>query len=101
MGKVRCFACHKTGHYASQCPNKKIGRVGGQWGLVRGQWIISPYDKNEVGVPWCFEDELRFACAKWGAHHACNNGGWMCQIPTKVTSVSGGGWGDVCTKVER
>jgi hypothetical protein len=23
MSKVRCFACHKTSHYASQCPNKK------------------------------------------------------------------------------
>jgi hypothetical protein len=23
MSKVRCFACHKTGHYVSQCPNKK------------------------------------------------------------------------------
>jgi hypothetical protein len=23
MSKVRCFACHKIGHYASQCPNKK------------------------------------------------------------------------------
>jgi hypothetical protein len=23
MGKVRCFACHKTGHYASKCPNKE------------------------------------------------------------------------------
>ena len=23
MSKVRCFACHKTGHYASQCSNKK------------------------------------------------------------------------------
>jgi hypothetical protein len=23
MGKVRCFACHKTGHYANKCPNKK------------------------------------------------------------------------------
>jgi heterodisulfide reductase subunit C len=23
MGKVRCFACHKIGHCASKCPNKK------------------------------------------------------------------------------
>ena len=23
MSKVRCFACHKTGLYASQCPKKK------------------------------------------------------------------------------
>jgi hypothetical protein len=23
MSKVRCLACHKTSHYASQCPNKK------------------------------------------------------------------------------
>jgi hypothetical protein len=23
IGKVRCFACHKTGHYASKCPNKE------------------------------------------------------------------------------
>jgi hypothetical protein len=23
MSKVRCFACHKTGHYANQCPKKK------------------------------------------------------------------------------
>jgi hypothetical protein len=23
MSKVRCFACHKTGHYVSQCLNKK------------------------------------------------------------------------------
>jgi hypothetical protein len=28
MSKVRCFACHKIGHYANQYPNKKEG-VGG------------------------------------------------------------------------
>jgi hypothetical protein len=26
MGKVRCFACHKIGHYANKCPNKKKKR---------------------------------------------------------------------------
>jgi hypothetical protein len=26
MSKVKCFACHKMGHYAGQCPNKKKKR---------------------------------------------------------------------------
>ena len=27
MSKVKCFACHKFGHYAGQCPNKKKKQV--------------------------------------------------------------------------
>ena len=23
MSKVKCFACHKTSYYVSQCPNRK------------------------------------------------------------------------------
>jgi hypothetical protein len=26
MSKVKCFTCHKTSHYTSQCPNKKKKR---------------------------------------------------------------------------
>ena len=27
MSKVKCFACHKFGHYVVQCPNKKKKQV--------------------------------------------------------------------------
>jgi hypothetical protein len=27
MSKVKCFACHKFGHYAGQCPNKKRKQI--------------------------------------------------------------------------
>jgi hypothetical protein len=26
LSKIKCFACHKSGHYASQCLEKKKGR---------------------------------------------------------------------------
>jgi hypothetical protein len=26
LSKIKCFSCHKNGHYASQCPEKKKGK---------------------------------------------------------------------------
>jgi hypothetical protein len=30
LSKVKCFACHKSGHYASQCPEQKKGKSKSQ-----------------------------------------------------------------------
>jgi hypothetical protein len=78
ISKVKLFACHKIGHYASQCPNKKQVQVASttsieiddfaekfekEFSLVSfllsnsfkgyediGAWIVSPYDRDEVNV---------------------------------------------------
>jgi hypothetical protein len=39
-------------------------------------------------------------CESGAAHHACSEGGWMCQIPARVRSFSGGGRSDVCPRAK-
>jgi hypothetical protein len=34
LSKVKGFVCHKQGHYASQCPERKKGRNGTQLDVV-------------------------------------------------------------------
>jgi hypothetical protein len=47
MSKVRCFACHKLGHYASQCSNKK-----------RSKKDVETVTSTEVEFTEKFEKEL-------------------------------------------
>jgi hypothetical protein len=36
LSKVKCFACHTLGHYASQCPQQKKGKGKQQASLAEG-----------------------------------------------------------------
>jgi len=43
MSKVKCFACHKMGHYAGQCPNKKKKQVAS---LVEVEEFSTKFEKE-------------------------------------------------------
>jgi hypothetical protein len=61
MSKVKCFACHKFGHYAGQCPNKKKGGNETQPEVVastKAQMDEFAKKFEQVRVLTCFPDYL-------------------------------------------
>ena len=44
MSKVRCFNCHKMGHYATNCPSKK-SKKGSSKGS-EGEALASQFEMN-------------------------------------------------------
>lgn len=56
MGKVKCFACHKIGHYASQCPSRKKGKGKA--------WVATSTKVEEFATK--FEKEFSLASCLFG-----------------------------------
>jgi hypothetical protein len=52
---VKCFACHKSGHYASQYPNKKKGKSQSQQTAAFAKAQVKEFAKK-------FEEFLLVSC---------------------------------------
>ena len=46
MSKVKCFICHKQGHFASQCPDKKKKSNTQMAGSAEVDEFIKNFDKE-------------------------------------------------------
>jgi hypothetical protein len=83
MSKVKCFACHKFGHYAEQCPNKKKKQTTT---LVEVEEFSTKFDK-EFSLVVCLSTRATHSSVWYINSGASRHMTGVCEHLTDLTQI--------------